>query len=325
MLHWQFLGTSAGIPTKKRNVSALALGQYQRKPWLLIDCGEATQHQLLHTDWSMHHLSAICITHVHGDHCYGLPGAIASASMHKRTAPLTIIAPDAVWQWLQQTIALTDMHLTYELQFIHVEQLLHAPITLDGFVIETHALNHRVPSHAFKITYTESKRQLNLAALEHAQVPKGKTWGLLQQGQDVEINGHTYDSDDFVIQQQHRACVIVAGDNDTPELLQDACVDVDVLIHEATYTQEVADKVGSFPMHSSAKQVATFAQNTGLPNLILTHFSSRYATKTLLQPLLQEAQQFYEGQVFLADDFQVYHLLKNGESNRLSLFLQSHS
>lgn len=325
MLHWQFLGTSAGIPTKKRNVSALALGQYERKPWLLIDCGEATQHQLLHTHWSVNHLSAICITHVHGDHCYGLPGVVASASMNKRTKPLTIIAPEAVWQWLQSTIALTDMHLTYELQFINVEHILHTPIETDGFVIETHALNHRVPSHAFKITYTQCKRQLNLIALEQAQVPKGKIWGLLQQGLDVENNGNMYRSDDYVIKQQESACVIVAGDNDTPALLQDACVGVDVLIHEATYTQEVADKVGSFPMHSSSKQVAEFAQNVSLPHLILTHFSSRYATKTLLQPLLQEAQQFYSGKVFLAEDFQVYHLLKNGESNRLSLFLQSPS
>ena len=87
MFDFQFLGTSAGIPTKTRNVTALAIGQTASKPWLLVDCGEATQQQLLHTPWSANTLSAICITHVHGDHCYGLPGMLASAGLNKRTHP----------------------------------------------------------------------------------------------------------------------------------------------------------------------------------------------------------------------------------------------
>ena len=75
-----FLGTSAGVPTRRRNVSALALIEDQGKDWFLVDCGEATQHQLLRTPLSAADLRAICITHVHGDHCYGLPGLLASAA-----------------------------------------------------------------------------------------------------------------------------------------------------------------------------------------------------------------------------------------------------
>ncbi|MCJ8299455.1 MAG: MBL fold metallo-hydrolase, partial [Pseudomonadales bacterium] len=74
-----FLGTSAGSPTKRRNVSACALRKFGAKRWYLIDCGEGTQQQILHTKLSLVLLEAIFITHVHGDHCYGLPGLLASA------------------------------------------------------------------------------------------------------------------------------------------------------------------------------------------------------------------------------------------------------
>nr|MCH1932376.1 MBL fold metallo-hydrolase [Shewanella shenzhenensis] len=80
----QFLGTSAGVPTKQRNVTGLALSESEGKGWYLIDCGEATQHQLLHTHLTLNTLKAIFITHVHGDHSYGLPGILASAAMNGR-------------------------------------------------------------------------------------------------------------------------------------------------------------------------------------------------------------------------------------------------
>ncbi len=88
-----FLGTSAGVPTKTRNVSGVALHESKGKGWYLVDCGEGTQHQVLHTKLTFHSLKAILITHVHGDHCYGLPGILASAAMGGRTAPLPLVAP----------------------------------------------------------------------------------------------------------------------------------------------------------------------------------------------------------------------------------------
>lgn len=103
MFELTFLGTSSGVPTKQRNVSAVAVsllgeqgGVGKNSPWILVDCGEATQHQLLHTKLKPSTLKTILITHAHGDHCYGLAGLLASLSMHGRTEPLTIIAPQAI-------------------------------------------------------------------------------------------------------------------------------------------------------------------------------------------------------------------------------------
>ena len=78
------------MPTKQRNVSATAVLPEQGKAWYLVDCGEGTQQQLLHTKLSLATLAAVCITHIHGDHCYGLPGLLSSASMNRRTAPLMV-------------------------------------------------------------------------------------------------------------------------------------------------------------------------------------------------------------------------------------------
>lgn len=318
MLDLQFLGTSAGIPTKSRNVTALAIGQTANKPWLLIDCGEATQQQLLHTHWSANTLSAICITHVHGDHCYGLPGILASAGLNKRTQPLTIIAPLPLWQWLEHTIALTDLFLSFELQFVDATSLLEEHFYVDDFEISAVALNHRVPSYAYKIRHRREVRQLDRDALFAHGLPAGPLWGMLQNGQDVYYEGRNYPASLYLEQHEQRVCALIGGDNDSPTLLQAACDDVQVLVHEATYTQDIADKVGAFPMHSSAKQTAEFAYQAAIPNLVLTHFSARYNDAQALEPLLAEAKRYYHGHVHLAEDFAFYRLLPSGEFQPLA-------
>ena len=318
MLDFQFLGTSAGIPTKTRNVTALAIGQTASKPWLLVDCGEATQQQILHTPWSANTLSAICITHVHGDHCYGLPGMLASAGLNKRTQPLTLIAPLPLWQWLQHTIALTDLYLSFELQFVDVTTLLTQSHLVDGFEISAVALNHRVPSFAYKIQHQRQVKQLDRDALYAHGLPAGPLWGMLQNGDDVYYQGRNYPASLYLEQHEQQVCALIGGDNDTPALLQAACDGVQVLVHEATYTQEIADKVGAFPMHSSATQTAEFAYQAAIPNLVLTHFSARYNDAQALAPLLAEAKLHYHGQVHLAEDFAQYRLLPTGEFQPLS-------
>lgn len=317
MLDIQFLGTSAGIPTKQRNVSACAVGQSERKPWVLVDCGEGTQQQLLHTHWSVNRLSAVCITHVHGDHCYGLPGLIASAGLHKRTQALVVIAPPEIETWLRHTIALTDLNLQFELQFVDVRSLLSAPMHLDGFEIQACELHHRVPSFAYRIHHSMHHTRLDIERLQQAGIPTRPFWNQIRQGQDVIHAGVVYHAADFLIEHQRRATVLVGGDNDMPALLQDACVGVDVLVHEATYTQEIADKVGAVPMHSSAQAIAQFAQTTAVPHLLLTHFSARYANQAALQPLVDEASQHFHGNVYAAHDFAYYRLHDGGQLEHL--------
>jgi ribonuclease Z len=314
-MEFTFLGTSAGTPTRSRNVTALALSHSGYKPWYLVDCGEGTQHQLLRAHYSVMQLRAIFITHIHGDHTFGLPGLLTSASMLGRTEPLDIIAPVQTQRFINATLENSDSSLSYALNFTDSE----APDFCwqdDYFEVTNVALSHRVPCRAYVFTERNLERQLLQGKLKQDGVEPGPNWGELQKGNDVtQEDGRLLRSDDYTQIPRVARRLIVAGDNDNPALLTDACKGSHVLIHEATYTQDVADRVGPWPQHSSAEQVARFAQQAQLPNLILTHFSSRYQSTPGGTPninhLATEAMQHYRGQLFLARDFDTYRLEKD--------------
>ncbi len=351
MLKLTFLGTSAGVPTKQRNVTALAIEclnphasgsskgnqphsnsqNKKSRPWLLIDCGEGTQQQLLHTKLSLRQLTAICITHVHGDHCYGLPGLLASAAMSGRREPLTLIAPKAISTLLDAFILHTELYLPFTLNFVSIEDLLSqevnvnkgkVKIDLDNqhqLMIEIYPLSHRVPSHGFGITQTIIRRTLNTGKLIADGVPASALWGKLQQGKNVITeDGQHLHSADYVHDDVQRTKVVIAGDNDTPECLSEAVMDADLLVHEATYTHEVMMAIQARnpdfdPMHSSAHIVGTFAQKMSLKNIILTHFSARYQSfdnpdseTPNMAYIRLDAQSVYQGNIWLAEDFAQY-------------------
>lgn len=313
MLQFTFLGTSSGVPSLTRNVSGLAVRYGRGKDWILIDAGEGTQHQIQRAKLSLQSLKAICITHVHGDHCYGLMGLLASAGMNARKDLLTIIAPKNIQLWFEATQQLTDLHLPYPVQFIDVaRENLNFSIN-PQLQIQPYCLSHRVESFAFAITATQQQKKLNVECLARLNVPKGQLWGELQQGKDIQHHGQVIHSKDVLDLSTQTVKAIISGDNDQPELLSDACKDADVLIHESTYTQATLDKVGSAPMHSSAKMVAEFAESVQLPNLILTHFSARYHDASGMALIEQEAKQFYHGHLILAEDLKTYALKESGQ------------
>ncbi len=311
-MEFTFLGTSAGTPTKARNVTGLALQHGGSRRWYLIDCGEGTQHQLLRTRYSVMQLQAIFITHVHGDHTFGLPGLLSSASMAGRTEPLPLVGPPQLEVFIKTTLANTDSNLSYELEFINSEapgfRWEDAAVRVTGT-----ALSHRVPCQAYSFTEKNVERQLLTERLTADGIEAGPLWGELQRGRDVYSgSGALLKSDDYTSITRDPSRVVVAGDNDTPELLRSACQGAHVLIHEATYTQEISDRVGSWPQHSSAGQVARFAETAGVPNLVLTHFSSRYQFRADQGPVIDdigdEARTFYSGNLHLARDLAHYRL-----------------
>ena len=349
MLKLTFLGTSAGVPTMQRNVTALAIeclnpylsgsqqGSRQQntnqnkksRPWLLIDCGEGTQQQLLHTKLSLHQLQAICITHVHGDHCYGLPGLLASAAMSGRREALTLIAPKAIKTLLEAITLTTDLYLPFALNFVAIEEVLSEQSDTNKVNIrlsDQHQLDiditllaHRVASHAFGITQIIHHRTLDTDKLLAQGIPASALWGKLQQGHDVITgDGQQLCAVDYVNDELSRTRVVVAGDNDTPACLTEALVDADLLVHEATYTHEVLTKIQGKnpefdPMHSSAQWVADFVEKNGVNNLILTHFSARYqgfdnpsSSTPNMAHIRLDAESVYKGNLWLAADFDQY-------------------
>lgn len=355
MIDFLFLGTSSGVPTAYRNVSGLAIRMHHSKEWMLIDAGEGTQHTIAKAKLSLLQLKAIAITHSHGDHCFGVPGILASASMAQRKKILSIICAEEVWLWIQHTIALTQMYLSYELEWIDVklqgklfnfynnqeqnsnrsetEQITNSAVSKTSsknainsgslqINLSSHALLHRVASYAFVFDLQKSYRQLiNLEELQYLSIPK-YFWHQLQQGKDVTWNGKTLLAKNYTEQKIISLKWIVGGDNAQPSVLAQACKNANLLIHEATYSQAVLEKVGPGPMHSSAKLLAQFAEQVKLPNLVLTHLSARYHHAKGEAEILNEAKSFYSGNCCLARDGAIFTLLEDGRFQLSASFLE---
>lgn len=314
-MEFQFLGTSSGTPSRTRNVSGLALRTSGAKHWYLVDCGEGTQHRILRTNYSPMSLRAIFITHIHGDHCYGLPGLLASAGLLNRAEPLLIAGPPAVERFVRGVMESTELRLPYPLEFLHIEHGWRIA-TLPDVTVEAAELSHRVPSFAFAFTEKAIERKLDIDKLERDGVPSGPGWGQLQRGEDIHLpDCRVARSSDYILPTRARRKIIVGGDNDTPSLLKAQAQGAQVLVHEATYTEDVLQKVGPGPQHSSARATAAFAREAGIPNLVLTHFSPRYQESggaLSMAHLEEEARAEYSGNLFLAEDLQRYALDRQG-------------
>jgi len=314
-MEFQFFGTGSGTPSKTRNVSGLALRSRASSDWALVDCGEGTQHQILRTRWSLHDLRAVFITHLHGDHCYGLPGLLASAGMLNRTSHLYLVGPAPLRSYLQGVMDTTELGLPFPIEFVDVA-VLDGAEPLPDFHVRPTTLSHRIPSFAYSFTERTVERKLDSARLKAAGVAPGEAWGRLQRGEDVRLaDGRVLRALEFLLSPRKARKIIVAGDNDRPELLLDEAREADVLVHEATYTDEVLRKVGPGPQHSSARMTASAAAAARVPNLVLTHFSPRYQDEGALtiQAIEDEARSYYDGKLFLARDFDSYVLDRQGK------------
>jgi ribonuclease Z len=316
----QFLGTSAGTPTRSRNMTAAAIRTRGAKHWSLVDCAEGTQYRLLRTRLSPMSLRAVFITHLHGDHCYGLPGLLASAGMLGRVEPMTIVGPPPLRGMIECIMEASQLTLPYPLEWVATEDLANTNVLPDLRVRATR-LSHRIASHAFSFTEAAVVRKLDIDSLRAGGVPAGPAWGEIQQGRDVVLaDGRAVAAQDFLLPQRRPRTVIIAGDNDDPGLLADEAARADLLVHEATYTEAVLQKVGPGPQHSSAAMVARMAQEAGLPNLILTHFSPRYLDRggpLTLDDIEREARAHYSGTLALARDLATYELGKDGSLDLL--------
>jgi len=316
-----FLGTSSGTPTKERNVSAVAIKKKNTKHWYLIDSGEGTQHQILKTKLSLLHLEAIFITHVHGDHCYGLPGLLASATMQGRKKPLSIIAPEGIKKFIDSVIDTTELRLSYEINHIKLEDIKET-YHIGSFAFNIIKLSHRCPSYAFHFIENNLKPVLNTEKLVLEGIKPGSVWGQLQQGNNVILeDGKTLLSDDYLDHPLPPRSIVICGDNDSPKLLNGIKPKPEVIVHESTYTENILKKVGTKPQHSCAKQIAEFAQQNQIKNLVLTHFSPRYVyangKSESITDIQDEAEKFYSGKLFLAKDLDIYNLDKQGILRRI--------
>src|SRR5690625_4955089 len=143
-----FLGTGAGMPSKERNVSSIVLNLLQENNSLwLFDCGEATQHQMLYTKLKPRKVNKIYITHLHGDHLFGLAGFLSSRSFHEGISPLTVYGPPGIERYIHTSLEASSTQLRYELCIKEIEEGI--VFEDDQFIVTCYELIHNVQSFAF--------------------------------------------------------------------------------------------------------------------------------------------------------------------------------
>ena len=182
-----FLGTSAGVPTRTRNMTSIVLNLQQptmAEMWL-FDCGEGTQHQFLRTPYHPGKLNKIFITHLHGDHLFGLPGLLCSRSMQGNSLPLTLYGPKGLKAFVETALRLSGSWTDYPLTIIEVGPGL----VLDeaGFRVTAWPLNHPVECYGYRIEQHDKPGTLDAAQLIAEGVPPGPLFQRLKQGLTVEL------------------------------------------------------------------------------------------------------------------------------------------
>lgn len=298
-----FLGTGAGMPSKDRNTSALALKlQEERGSIWLFDCGEATQHQILHTTIKPRKVDKVFITHLHGDHIFGLPGFISSRSFLGGVEPLTIYGPKGLKQWLEQTLKLTKTHLTYEL---HIEEVEEGIVFEDAqFIVKAMPLEHVIECFGYRIEQKPLAGELLIDKAIALGVPKGPLLGQLKAGNDVELeNGTVVHSKDVTSPPQNGFTAAILGDTKYCENAKILAHESNIVVHEATFDHATIHLAAQYG-HSTNTEAAQIAKEANAQALILNHISARFLERDLAC-FLTEAQHVFPNTFIAHDQLQV--------------------
>ncbi|MGE6629415.1 ribonuclease Z [Bacillus sp. NPDC077027] len=299
-----FLGTGAGIPAKTRNVTCTALKLLEeRKAVWLFDCGEATQHQILHTNIKPRKIEKIFITHMHGDHVYGLPGLLGSRSFQGGEGELTVYGPSGIKAYVTASLTATQTHLTYPLHMIEIEE--GTVFEDETFRVEAVPVTHGIPAFGYRVIEKDLPGSLRADALKEIGVKPGPLYQKLKKGETVTLeDGREVSGNDYLEPPKKGRIVAFSGDTRLCENVKRLAKNADVLVHEATFGKEDAELAYNY-YHSTTEQAAKTAQEANAKRLILTHISARYQGIEALKQLLAEARDIFP-QTEVANDFSAF-------------------
>jgi ribonuclease Z len=295
-----FLGTGAGIPAKLRNVTSIALKLLEERGSIwLFDVGEATQHQILHTSVKPRRIEKIFITHLHGDHIYGLPGLLASRSFQGGESEVTVFGPKGLKEYIMISLSISQTYLKYPLKIVEIAE--GVIFEDEQFIVEARLLEHGIPSYGYRIVEKDRPGTLLADKLVEAGVQPGPIFRKIKGGETVTLeDGTVIVPSDFLGPAQKGRIVTILGDSRYCENAISLAWDADLLIHEATFSKG-EEKLAFDYFHSTTHQAAEVANLAGSKQLCLTHISSRY-DRQAWQELVTEAREVFAN-TDIAEDF----------------------
>jgi ribonuclease Z len=281
------LGSSSATPVFNRNPSAQLLNCNEK--YYLIDCGEGTQQQLTKYNLKAARIDYIFISHLHGDHYFGLIGLLSSLHLNGRIKPIQIFGPKPLLEILEIQFKYSDTVLRYPIEFFPIEADQSIQIFENSdLTVKTIILNHRIPTTGF--IFQQKKRQRKLIKEKTDQVPMAY-YTALKKGIDIELpNGDILRSEDYTTEADTPRSYAYCSDTLFDERYFATIKNCDTLYHEATFMHDLLERAKE-THHTTALQAGEVAKITGAKKLLIGHFSSRYKT---LQMLFEEAQSVFE-------------------------------
>jgi ribonuclease Z len=281
-----FLGTGGSIPTPQRGLSAIAVKR--KTELLLFDCGEGTQRQMIQARVGFHRKAKIFVTHMHGDHVLGLPGLLQTMSLLDRRKKLEIYGPQGIKAFVEAINLTVRFSLTFPVEVSEVESGLVCEE--NEYTVYAAKSDHINNSLSYALEEKPRPGRFNTQKAKKLGVPAGPLWSKLQGGSSVTLpNGTKVEPERVLGPPRPGRKIVYSGDTGQSENLVKLAENADLLIHEATFDDELKERAAE-DGHSTPGVAAETAKKAGVKKLVLTHISARYKDANLL---LEQARKVF--------------------------------
>ncbi|MCW4044880.1 MAG: ribonuclease Z [Candidatus Bathyarchaeota archaeon] len=291
-----FLGTGGSVPTSARSLPAVLVQRGNEQ--LMFDCGEGVQRQMIKAKAGFHKKLKVFISHMHGDHVLGLPGLLQTMALMDRQKKVDIYGPEGIRRFLEGTREVLQFALTFPLE-IHEVFNDGKICEEEDYVVEAAWSNHVIPSLAYAFVEKPRPGKFFPVKARALGVPEGELWSVLQRGKKVTLpSGAVVEPDEVMGEQRRGRKIVYSGDTKPFEGFVRFAACADLLVHEATLDDALAEKAAE-DGHSTPSQAAEAAVKAKAKKLVLTHVSARYADARVL---LEQAQRVFRDTA-VAEDF----------------------
>ena len=292
------LGCGSALPTLHHMASSQVVELRDKQ--FMVDCGEGTQVQIRRSRINFNKIQAVFISHIHGDHCFGLIGMISTFGLQGRKSPLQVYAPAALGPMLQSQIELFCQHLSFEVVFHAIDTEKTDVIYEDrSLTVSTIPLQHRLPTCGFLFTLPHIRRDM----IDYLEIPVSQINNIKNGAGWTTPDGRTFSHEELTTPAEPTRAYAYCSDTRYVPTLHELIAGVDLLYHESTYCRDSQHRAEAY-WHSTAADAATVAREAGVKKLLLGHYSSRYPDENAF---LDEAREIFP-ESYLTNENDIFYV-----------------
>ena len=296
------LGCGSALPTLHHMASSQVVELRDKQ--FMVDCGEGTQVQIRRSRINFNKIQAVFISHIHGDHCFGLIGMISTFGLQGRKSPLQVYAPAALGLMLQSQIELFCQHLSFEVVFHAIDTEKTDVIYEDrSLTVSTIPLQHRLPTCGFLFREKPTLPHIRRDMIDYLEIPVSQINNIKNGAGWTTPEGRTYSHEELTTPAEPTRAYAYCSDTRYVPTLHELIAGVDLLYHESTYCRDSQHRAEAY-WHSTAADAATVAREAGVKKLLLGHYSSRYPDENAF---LDEAREIFP-ESYLTNENDIFYV-----------------